>query len=66
MEIKGVKIGDTFIKGKHQECIVVDFYTVTNIVGRIIRIECMAIQINGFCHMPFEVSFVTVLRNKTN
>jgi hypothetical protein len=64
MEIKGVKIGDKFIKGKHQQCVVVDFYTVTNLAGRVVRIECIAVQTNGFCSSPFEVAFTTVIRGR--
>jgi len=61
-ELNGIKIGDTFMKGKNIKCIVVDFHTVTNLAGKIVRYEYIAQQINGFASNSFEVTRTTILR----
>ncbi len=65
MEIRGVKIGDKFIKGKVHICEVVDFYEVKSLVtGQVVEHLCIARGVNTLATNTFETPFSSVIRNK--
>jgi len=67
MTLKNVTIGDTYQeRGKAKAiCTVIDFHTVTNMVGEIVRHECIATKELLGQTLTFEVPFSTVVRNRT-
>lgn len=67
IEIRGVKIGDMFLSGKHILSMVVDFYEIKSMTeNKIINYACIAKNISGNSTNKFEVPFTTVIRNKIN
>lgn len=68
MTIKGVAIGDKFVKGNHTKCEVVDFYEVKSLTNsQTIYYICIAKVIeSAICGSVFEVPFSTVIRFKIN
>lgn len=64
MQVKGVKIGDTFKTGKHSTATVVDFYELRSMVtGDVVGHQCI-VKANGLSCNTYEVPFATVSRNK--
>lgn len=64
--IKGVKIGDVFMTGKHTKSKVIDFYAITSVTtGEIIGYQCI-VQALGLANNIYDVPFATVVRNKVN
>jgi hypothetical protein len=65
MEINGVKIGDKFMQGKSNVCEVIDFYEIISLkTGSLVGHQCIAKNLNGLSHNPFQVPFSTVIRNR--
>ncbi len=65
MEIRNVKIGQEFLKGK-VKCTVVDFIEEKSMVtGNVIGFKCMA-KANSLSTNVFEIPFSTVIRNTIN
>lgn len=63
-----VSIGDKFYDNgsKHKLCEVVDIYEMRSTkTGEIVGHKCMAKRIGGFTTNTFEVTFICVLKNKT-